>query len=466
MFEAKIKSVQCLSLAGLHRMSYKEWGDAANPNVLVCVHGVTRVGDDFDAMARALAGDYRVICPDIVGRGRSDWLKNPQLYRIPQYVSDIVTLLARVLPEGERQSVDWFGTSMGGLIGLEPGVAAGDSPVRQAWCSNDIGPALGAGGAWQRIGDYIGQDLRFDDLRSRRRLRARRVAASFGPHSEAEWEKLCARRAGARGQRRRLGAPLRSGPGRGPSRPGDAGSGALADQAMRCGRPSTRSRCPTLAGARRGFRPAVARETAAEMTRRGPNAPNWWRSPSVGHAPTFVQRGRRSTIAQEIPVGLNKTRTVLKREHGNPTTACRQAPVRSGDPQRHRVPGGPDRRGHVAPDIAGQTREVLGHVDRLLAEAGSDKTRILSVPDLHRQDMADFAGMNAVWDAWVPWPATRRRAPRWKPEAGQSGRCLVESRDRRRAARRGTHGFDSPDSASAAIGAAGPGPRRRTTARA
>src|SRR5471030_85648 len=159
MLEAKIKSVQCASLAGLHQMSYKEWGAADNPNVLLCVHGVTRVGDDFDAMAGALAADYRVVCPDIVGRGRSDWLRNPQLYRIPQYVSDMVTLLARVLAGGERQTVDWFGTSMGGLIGL--GLASlPDSPIAKL-VLNDIGPTLDPV-ALQRIGDYIGQDLRFN----------------------------------------------------------------------------------------------------------------------------------------------------------------------------------------------------------------------------------------------------------------------------------------------------------------
>ena len=186
MFEAKIKSVQCLSLAGLHRMAYKEWGDEDNPNVLVCVHGVTRVSDDFDAMARALANDYRVICPDVVGRGRSDWLRNPQLYRIPQYVSDMVTLLARVLDQGAGQEVDWFGTSMGGLIGL--GLASlPDTPIRKL-VLNDIGPVL-APVALQRIGDYIGQDLRFDTFDDGAKF-IRDVSASFGPHTEQEWLKL------------------------------------------------------------------------------------------------------------------------------------------------------------------------------------------------------------------------------------------------------------------------------------
>src|SRR5438445_11089804 len=105
------KSVRCLSPSGLHQLSYKEWGDPGNLMVLICVHGVTRVADDFDAMAAALCHAYRVICPDIVGRGKSGWLRNPQHYQIPQYVSDMVTLLARA----DAETVDWFGTSLGGL---------------------------------------------------------------------------------------------------------------------------------------------------------------------------------------------------------------------------------------------------------------------------------------------------------------------------------------------------------------
>ncbi|MEG1117956.1 MAG: alpha/beta hydrolase, partial [Janthinobacterium sp.] len=186
MIEASIKSVQCISPAGLHTMSYKEWGAPDNPNVLVCAHGVTRVADDFDNLARAMASDYRVICPDVVGRGRSGWLANPQFYRVPQYVSDMVTLLARVLANGERQTVDWFGTSMGGLIGL--GLASlPDSPISKL-VLNDIGPTL-APEALQRIGDYIGQDLRFETFEQGAKF-VRDVSASFGPHTDAEWHKL------------------------------------------------------------------------------------------------------------------------------------------------------------------------------------------------------------------------------------------------------------------------------------
>jgi pimeloyl-ACP methyl ester carboxylesterase len=80
MTEPRLDHVQCLDSRGLHRMAYWEWGDAANPRVLVCVHGLSRQGRDFDTLATALCGDYRVVCPDVVGRGQSDWLADPMGY--------------------------------------------------------------------------------------------------------------------------------------------------------------------------------------------------------------------------------------------------------------------------------------------------------------------------------------------------------------------------------------------------
>jgi pimeloyl-ACP methyl ester carboxylesterase len=277
MFEPKIKSVQCLSLAGLHRMSYKEWGDENNPKVLVCVHGVTRVGDDFDNMARALANDYRVICPDIVGRGRSDWLRNPQLYVIPQYVSDMVTLLARVLPD-EHQQVDWFGTSMGGLIGMGMASLPGN-PIRKL-VLNDIGPTL-ATQAMQRIGDYIGQDLRFDSFEAGAKF-VRDVSLSFGEHTEEEWHKLAVDvlRQDKDGKWVRhydmgLALPFRSAT---PEK-------AEADQAMLWAAYDAIT-CPTLL-VRGADSDLLSPETAKQMTELGPKA-QLVELPKVGHAPTFI----------------------------------------------------------------------------------------------------------------------------------------------------------------------------------
>ncbi|MFC0170119.1 alpha/beta fold hydrolase [Pseudoduganella danionis] len=278
MFEAKIKSVQCISMAGLHTMAYKEWGDADNPRVLLCVHGVTRVSDDFDAMAQALAADYRVIAPDIVGRGRSGRLLNPQLYRIPQYVSDIVTLLARVLPDHGAAKVDWFGTSMGGLIGLGLASLPGN-PIGKL-ILNDIGPVL-APAALQRIGDYIGQDMRFDTFEEAAQF-IRDVSVTFGPHTEAEWHKLAqdVLRQDKDGKWVRhydmgLAQPFRSAT----PESVDADQAALwaAYDAIRC-------ETLLIRGAESDL---LSAETAQQMGQRGPCA-KLVEIPGVGHAPTFV----------------------------------------------------------------------------------------------------------------------------------------------------------------------------------
>jgi pimeloyl-ACP methyl ester carboxylesterase len=278
MIEAKIKSVQCISPSGLHQMAYKEWGEDDNPNVLVCVHGVTRVSDDFDNLARALCKDYRVVCPDVVGRGRSGKLRNAQLYRIPQYVSDMVTLLARVLANGERQTVDWFGTSMGGLIGM--GLASlPDSPVSKL-VLNDIGPTLDAL-AVQRIGDYIGQVVRFPSFEVGAKF-IRDVSEPFGPHTDGEWLKLAQDvlrqdRDGywVRHYDMGLALPFQS----------VTPESAKADEAMLWAAYDA-IQCPTLL-VRGEKSDLLSIETAQAMTQRGPKA-KLVEIAGVGHAPTFL----------------------------------------------------------------------------------------------------------------------------------------------------------------------------------
>lgn len=177
--EPRLRHVQCLDSRGLHRMAYHEWGDAANPKVLVCVHGLTRQGRDFDVLAQALADEYRVVCPDVVGRGESDWLADPMGYAIPYYVADMVTLLARL----DAQEVHWVGTSMGGLIGLGVASLAG-SPVSRL-VLNDVGPAIEPA-SLQRIGQYLGQPAHWASLdEAADALWA--ISQSFGPHTRAQW---------------------------------------------------------------------------------------------------------------------------------------------------------------------------------------------------------------------------------------------------------------------------------------
>ena len=179
MTEPRLRHVACLDTKGLHRMAYWEWGDPANRRVLVCVHGLSRQGRDFDTLAQALSAQYRVVCPDVVGRGQSDWLADPMGYAIPAYVADMVTLLARL----EAETVDWVGTSMGGLIGL--GVAAlKGSPVRRL-VLNDVGPAIEPA-SLARIGTDLGQpahwateDEAADALWS--------ISQGFGPHTREQW---------------------------------------------------------------------------------------------------------------------------------------------------------------------------------------------------------------------------------------------------------------------------------------
>lgn len=279
------QSVQCISPLGLHHMAYKEWGDPRNPKVLICVHGVTRVSDDFDVLAQALENDYRVICPDVVGRGRSDHLANPQLYQIPQYVSDMVSLLARA----NAQTVDWFGTSMGGLIGL---VLAGmkHSPIRKL-ILNDVGPSLNFE-ALRRIGDYIGQDVRFDRFEDAAQF-IRTISASFGPHDEAQWHKIVSDvlKQDADGKWMRhydLGLSV-------PVKAVTEESAALAQTMLWASYDAIRCDTLLIRGVESDL---LSAETAQQMQQRGPRA-HLREIAGVGHAPTFVHADQIA-IAKEF----------------------------------------------------------------------------------------------------------------------------------------------------------------------
>jgi len=199
--EPRLDFVTCANPAGAHRMAYWEWGDPHNPRVLVCVHGLTRCGRDFDALARHLSAHYRVVCPDVAGRGKSDWLTQPKRYTVTQYVGDMLTLIARL----GVATVDWVGTSMGGLIGLglagalaasaaaRPARAAHGLPVEQTIrlgkvVLNDIGPSLDATGL-ARIAGYVGQPVVCENF-AQAVDTVRQTAASFGPHNQAQWEDL------------------------------------------------------------------------------------------------------------------------------------------------------------------------------------------------------------------------------------------------------------------------------------
>ena len=279
MTQPTLRSVTCLDPTGLHRMAYWEWaGPRADAPVLMCVHGLSRQGRDFDALARAMGDRYRVICPDVVGRGRSDWLRSPAGYQIPTYVSDMVALLARL----DVEQVDWVGTSMGGLIGLGlaslPRPEGSPSPIRSL-VLNDVGPAIRFE-ALQRIGSYLGKALQFGSL-AEGAAYLRTISEGFGPHTEAEWLALCEplfREEGGKWVLRydpAIALPFSA----------VTPELAAAGEAMLWAAYDT-LRCPTLL-IRGAESDLLSAETARAMTQRGPGA-RLVELPGVGHAPTLI----------------------------------------------------------------------------------------------------------------------------------------------------------------------------------
>jgi len=162
-------------------MVYHEWGNADNDRVLVCVHGLARNSRDFDDLALALSRDYRVICPDITGRGKSDWLPEGVAYDIPQYLGDITALLARL----DVDKVDWVGTSMGGIIGMCL-AALPNSPIRSL-VLNDIGSFIPQQ-ALQRISQYLG-DHRFVNCDQVEQY-MRRTYTAYAGLTDQQWNHL------------------------------------------------------------------------------------------------------------------------------------------------------------------------------------------------------------------------------------------------------------------------------------
>lgn len=173
------------ALHDFHRIAYVEWGDPDSPHVVICVHGLSRQGRDFDPLGYRLAKmGYRVVCPDLPGRGLSGWLKDPELYGLPQYAADMAALVAHLRVPGK---IDWVGTSLGGLTGMVLAAAA-NTPIRRM-VINDIGPFL----PWAPI-RHIGSRLR-DAPRLHHNLasgesRLRTVLAAFGALTDEQWRHI------------------------------------------------------------------------------------------------------------------------------------------------------------------------------------------------------------------------------------------------------------------------------------
>jgi pimeloyl-ACP methyl ester carboxylesterase len=167
---------------GFHRTRYYEWGERDNPRVVICVHGLTRNGRDFDALAQALAPHFRILCPDVVGRGQSDWLKHSEDYDTRLYSSDMIALVAR----SGADHVYWVGTSMGGIIGMS--LAALERTPIARLVLNDIGPFVPKA-ALERIAGYVGKAGSFASMQAYERY-LREVFAPFGELTAEQWRHL------------------------------------------------------------------------------------------------------------------------------------------------------------------------------------------------------------------------------------------------------------------------------------
>jgi pimeloyl-ACP methyl ester carboxylesterase len=264
------RKLQCASPTGLHRMAYLEWGKRDNARVVICVHGLTRCARDFDFLAKELAPHYRVVCPDIAGRGDSDWLKNPMEYQVPVYVNDMVALIARL----DVETVHWVGTSLGGLVGMTL-AALPDSPVKKL-VLNDVGPVLAAA-SLDRIGMYVGKWPPLPTIEAAEAY-VRMVSAPFGPHTDAEWRFLTEHvvRKNPDGTLRMHYDPAIAVPFNAQAPHQDVDLWSFYDNI----------RCPTLVlrGAQSDL---LTKETAQKMSGRGPKA-RVVELPGVGHAPTLI----------------------------------------------------------------------------------------------------------------------------------------------------------------------------------
>jgi pimeloyl-ACP methyl ester carboxylesterase len=265
-----------LSPKGFHQLHYTEWG-APDAPVVICVHGLTQNARSFDRLAEALAHTHRVICPDVVGRGRSGWLPDAIGYDFPQYLADLNALIARLGAE----TVGYVGTSMGGIMGMLA-AALPDTPIRRL-VVNDVGPFVPKA-ALARIRDYVGTDPTFDDMDGFEAY-LRQIWAPFGVLGDADWRHLAetsARRtedgAIAPAYDPAIAAPMRARP------VADVDLWTVWD----------RIAVPTLVlrGARSDL---LGADTAAEMSRRGPCA-EVIAFADVGHAPALMSRDQIAPV--------------------------------------------------------------------------------------------------------------------------------------------------------------------------
>lgn len=299
MQHVQLHHVTCVNASDAkdrHRMAYWQWGDPAGGHVVVCLHGLSRQGRDFDLLAQAICGrrgsGIRVVCPDVVGRGQSDWLQDPTRYQPATYVADMLSLLEQLQGQAQIQCLDWVGTSMGGMIGMilcgQPGLAL-SPPVRRL-VLNDVGPVIEFASI-QRISGYLGKTGRFESLQQAADAMWA-ISSSFGPHTSEQWLALS----------RPMLRPLEGEAGvltlhYDPAiavvvRAATAESVAQGEKMLWAVYDRILAETLLLRGVDSDL---LSRETARQMEQRGPRA-RCVEFAGVGHAPTLVAQGQLAVV--------------------------------------------------------------------------------------------------------------------------------------------------------------------------
>jgi len=276
-------SLSSLSPHGFHRVVYYEWGDPANDRIVICVHGLSRNGRDFDVLGEALADTHRVIAVDMPGRGASQWLHDANDYVFPTYLTALTALVAR----SNESRVAWVGTSMGALLGMVM-AAQRDTPVSRL-VVNDAGPLIEPA-AVARIRDYLGLAPSFATM-AEADAYIRIVSAPFGALTDAQWDHLT-RTSIAQNAEGRYALTYDPGiavPFKGAAAPPDLWPVWDA------------IRCPTLVlrGAQSDL---LSVATAQAMTARGPKA-RLVEFPGVGHAPMLLSSDQLAPVVAFLREG-------------------------------------------------------------------------------------------------------------------------------------------------------------------
>ena len=283
------------SSPGTHKMAYWSWGSSYHSHVVLCVHGLSRQGLDFDVLAQKLIGTdgkrCRVVSVDVAGRGMSDWLSDPALYQVPQYAADLVMLMMTLQAQGAK-TIDWVGTSMGGLIGIAVAAQTALQPQLKSLMPrrivlNDVGPVV-QWAALQRISSYLGADIRFDSEQEAVD-NLWELSKSFGPHSPEQWLALCKPMIRPDGERFKLhydpaiALPVRA---------TTLETAAQGEAMLWLLYDAIKSDTLLIRGAQSDL---ISLETAQKMQARGPKA-KLVQFEGVGHAPMLVQADQTQAV--------------------------------------------------------------------------------------------------------------------------------------------------------------------------